>query len=74
MNTTALINEVVSLPVEERTLVVESLLQSLNQPKSEIDNKWSVIATKRLEELRSGKVKAVDGKQVFNKIWHRLEK
>ncbi|MCU7835461.1 MAG: addiction module protein [gamma proteobacterium symbiont of Taylorina sp.] len=74
MNTTALINEVVSLPVEDRTLVVESLLRSLNQPESEIDDKWAKIAAKRLEELQSGKVKAIDGKQVFNKIWERLEK
>jgi len=74
MNTMALINEAVSLPVEDRTLVVESLLRSLNQPESEIDDKWSKIAAKRLEELRSGKVKAVNGKEVFNKIWERLEK
>lgn len=74
MNTTALINEAVSLPVEDRTLVVESLLRSLNQPEPGIDDKWAEIAVKRLENLRSGKVKAIDGKQVFNKIWERLEK
>ena len=74
MNTTALINEAVLLPVEERTIVVESLLRSLNQPKPEIDDKWAKIATKRLEELRAGKVKAIDGNQEFNRIWERLEK
>jgi len=74
MNTTALINEAVSLPVEDRTLVVESLLRSLNQPEPEIDDIWAEIAAKRLKDLRSGKVKAIDGKQVFNKIWERLEK
>jgi len=53
-------DEVVSLPVEDRALIVEALLKSLNQPESEIDNQWSKIAAKRLEELRTGKVKAID--------------
>lgn len=61
-------DEVVSLPVEDRALIVEALLKSLNQPESEIDNQWSKIAAKRLEELRTGKVKAIDGDKVFNKI------
>ncbi|MBC8493253.1 MAG: addiction module protein [Candidatus Thioglobus sp.] len=72
MNTTALINEAVSLPIEDRTLVVESLLKSLNHPEEKIDDQWSKLATKRLKELQSGKVKAIDGVQVFNKIWKRF--
>ena len=74
MNTAALIKEVVSLPVEERTLVVESLLQSLNHSETEIDKQWSRIAQKRLKALQDGAVKAIDGEKVFNNIWHRFEK
>jgi len=73
MNTKELIDEVVSLPVEKRVLVVDSLLQSLNQPKSEIDKKWNEIAQKRLKEMRSGKVKSISGEQVFKKIWEKFE-
>ncbi len=61
MNTKELIDEVVSLPMEERALIVDSLLQSLNPSESEIDKKWAAIAKNRLEELRSGSVKAVSG-------------
>jgi transcriptional regulator of aromatic amino acid metabolism len=74
MNTKELIDEVVSLPIEKRVLVVDSLLQSLNQPESEIDEKWNVVAQKRLMEMRSGKVESISGERVFKKIWENLER
>ena len=74
MNTKELINEAVSLPVEERTLVVDSLLRSLNQPESEIDKKWASLAQKRLDEMKSGSIKSIPGDEVFKKIWQRFEK
>ncbi|MEO5342234.1 MAG: addiction module protein [Gammaproteobacteria bacterium SHHR-1] len=74
MNTKQLIDEAVSLPVEERALVVDSLLRSLNQPESEIDKIWAKEAQRRLEELRSGRVKAIPGEEVFKKVWKSFEK
>jgi putative addiction module component (TIGR02574 family) len=74
MNTKELINEVVSLPVEERTLVVDSLLRSLNQPESEVDKKWASLAQKRLVEMKNGTIKSIPGDEVFKKIWKRFEK
>ncbi|ACF11784.1 addiction module component, TIGR02574 family [Chlorobaculum parvum NCIB 8327] len=73
MNTKQLIDEAVSLPVEERAFVVDSLLRSLNQPKSEIDKKWVTEAQRRLGELRSGKVQTIPGDEVFAKVWKRFE-
>ena len=73
MNTQELIDEAISLPVEERALVVDPLLRSLNQPESEIDKKWVATAKRRLTELRSGSVEAVPGDKVFDKIWQRFE-
>lgn len=73
MNTQDLIDEAISLPVEERALVVDSLLRSLNQPESETDKKWVATAKRRLTELRSGSVEAVPGDVVFDKIWRRFE-
>ncbi len=71
-STAEIIKEAESLPVEERTVVVDSLLRSLNPPDPEIDRKWAAVAKRRLEELRSGRVKPVPGEEVFAKIRQRL--
>lgn len=73
MNTKDLINEAVSLPVEERALIVDSLLRSLNQPESEIDKKWAAVAKRRLTKIKTGAVEAVPGQEVFSKIWQRFD-
>jgi len=72
MKTKKLIEEVISLPVEERALIADSILRSLNPSESDIDKKWIEMAKERLKELKSGKIKAVPGDEVFNKIWQRF--
>lgn len=74
MNTKELIDEVVSLPVENRALVADSLLRSLNQPESGMDRKWLDVAKRRLAELRSGTSASVPGNEVFERIWKRFDK
>ena len=71
-STADIIREVESLPVEERTMVVDTLLRSLNSPDPEIDRKWAVVARRRLAELRSGRVESVPGDEVFAKIRQRI--
>ncbi|MCI5149992.1 MAG: addiction module protein [Candidatus Electrothrix sp. MAN1_4] len=73
MKTQQLINEALSLPVEKRTLVVDSLLRSLNHPESAIDKEWAAVAQRRLSEIKSGSVKPIPGKEVFEKIWKKFE-
>jgi putative addiction module component (TIGR02574 family) len=72
MNTQDLIAEAIALPVDERAVVIDCLLKSLNPPESEIDKKWAEIAKQRLTELRNEKVKAISGDEVFEKIWKRF--
>lgn len=72
MSTTKkLIDEALSLPVEERVLIADSLLRSLNMPDTAIDKKWIEIAKRRLGEMRSGKAKPIPGDEVFYGI-HEL--
>ncbi len=67
-----IIHEAESLPVEQRVLVVDALLRTLNPPDPEIDRKWIAVAKRRIEELRAGKVKTVPGEEVFEKIRNRF--
>ena len=67
-----LIAEAISLPVEERAIVVGSILRSLNSPEDDIDRQWIVEAERRLEEVRIDRVKAIPGDQVFAQIRKRF--
>ena len=62
------IHEVASFPVEERTFIIDSLLRTLNPPDREIDRKWAVVAKSRLADLRSGRVRAIPGEEVFARV------
>ena len=68
MSTKKIINEILSLPVEERALIVDSILRSLNPTQLNIDQRWLKVAKERLDELKAGKVKAIPGNDVFKGI------
>jgi putative addiction module component (TIGR02574 family) len=70
--TREIIQEATALPVEERAVIVDSLLRSLNMPDRENENKWIAVAHRRLEELRSGRVHAIPGDEVFSNIRKRF--
>ena len=70
--TKEIIEEAIALPVEERVLVVDSLLRTLNTPNPEIDMAWTDVAKRRLAELRSGRVRAIPGDLVFGRIRERF--
>ncbi len=69
-----IIREAESLPVEERALVVDSLLRSLNPADAVTDGKWAAVAKRRLAELRSGRVTPVSGEEVREKVRKRFGK
>jgi putative addiction module component (TIGR02574 family) len=71
-STAQIIHQAESLPVEERAVIVDSLLRTLNPPDPDIDNQWAAVAKRRMEELRSGNVAAIPGEDVFDKIRQRF--
>ena len=59
--------------MEERGLVVDSLLRSLHRTNPKIDEKWIKVAKRRFAELESRSVEMIPGQQVFDEIWKRFD-
>jgi hypothetical protein len=74
VDTEQLIENAISLPVEKRSLVIDCLLKSLNQPCPEVDKEWAELASKRVDELRSGKVEPLSSEEVLEKARDILKK
>ena len=67
-----IIQEAQTLPVEERAMVIDSLIRSLNSADTSVEEKWIALAKNRLNDLRAGRVTAVPGEQVFARIREAL--
>ena len=52
-----LLEKAVQLKPQERFVVIEGLLLSLDNPDKKIDEIWAIEAEKRLAAYRSGKLK-----------------
>jgi Putative addiction module component len=72
MKTAEIMNELANLPVEERALIADSLLQTLNATQPEIEHAWLKVAQQRLQEIDSGNVKMVSQEEMTTRINHRL--
>ena len=74
MNTKELIEQAITLPVEERARLVDALLRCLNTTQPEIDVQWATAAKRRRSELRYDKVETVPGEAVFERIRKRFHR
>ena len=63
-----------ALPIDEKALLVDRLLDSMYPHQEEIDELWRIEAERRVEEVRSGKVKTIPGEEVFEEIEKRFGK
>ena len=65
------IEDVLSLPADQRIDIADRILASLNPPTDpEIDGLWAVEAERRIKEIEEGKVNLIPGEEVFARI-HR---
>jgi putative addiction module component (TIGR02574 family) len=65
--------EALSLPQPARALLAQELLESLeeNTDQREIDALWAAEAERRLDEIKSGKVKCIPGEVVMRRVRNR---
>jgi len=70
-----IIEEALSLPSNERIVLVERLLESLNLPiQVEIDRLWAEEAERRLSQIERGEVDLIPGNEVFAKIGRKYQR
>ncbi len=68
MNTKQLIEKAKDLPVKERALLVDSLLRSLNQVDSDLEQSWAEEARRRLKDIRDDEVETISAQTVFEDV------
>lgn len=66
MGSNEIINEAINLKPQERYLIIETLVKSLNQPDEEIEQIWIEESQKRLNDYKEGKLKTLSYKDVFS--------
>lgn len=74
MNTRALENEALALPVHERTKLIERLLDSLDSlPVQESEALWLDVAQRRAREIDEGKVQLLTPDELERRVQARLK-
>ncbi len=53
------------LKPDERLVLVEGLIRSLDEPDKELDEVWAEEAEKRLKAYREGRLKGVEMEEIF---------
>ena len=65
MGINELLEQALTLNVNERTKLIDELFKSIDKPDEEIDQIWADEADKRLEAYRKGEIKAVPMENIF---------
>jgi hypothetical protein len=63
-----IIEEAVSLPIEQRAQIVDCLLDTMKKTDPEIDRKWMEIAERRLDQFLSGETEGIPAEDVFKEM------
>ena len=66
MSNAQILQEALQLNPQERYIVVESLLQSLDKPDQSVDDIWANEAEARLQNYRDNKIQTIPFEEVFN--------
>lgn len=67
MGSREILKQALKLKPEERFLIIEGLIESLDQPDKKIDEIWAEEAEKRLKAYRECKLEGIPIEDVFSK-------
>jgi len=64
------LDKAMALSVDERGLLIDRLVESLDDapPEEGVDEAWADEIKRRVDEIRSGKVKMIPGDQVLREL------
>lgn len=65
MTSKEILEQAIVLKPEERFLIIEGLLKSLDEPDSKIDEIWAEKSEKRLKAYRDGKLEGVPMEEIL---------
>lgn len=66
MSNVEILKEALQLTPQERYIVVENLLESLDKPDESVDSIWADEAERRLQNYRENRVETISFEEVFN--------
>lgn len=66
MSNTEILKQALKLPPDERFIVVEGLLKSLDLPDQKVDDIWAEEAEKRLKAYRDGRLTGIPMEEIFD--------
>ena len=65
MNSKEILGQALNLKPEDRFIIVEGLLKSLDEPYQTIDEIWAEEAEKRLKAYRAGNLKGITMEKIL---------
>ncbi|MBI3814205.1 MAG: addiction module protein [Nitrospinae bacterium] len=65
MSKKEILDQALLLKTEERFLIIEGLIQSIDEPDKRLDDIWTEEAEKRLKAYREGKLEGIPMEEIF---------
>ncbi len=66
MSNLQIIEEALQLTPQDKFLVVDALLKSLDEPDEKLDTVWEEESEKRLQTYKNGKINTIAFEEVFD--------
>ena len=66
MESKEILEQALHLKPQDRFIIIEGLLLSLDEPDEKIDKIWAIEAQKRLKAYRDGKLEGIPMEEIFS--------